>query len=175
LWDNNVVDGIAFNPTLTQSFVVTGTDANNCENTDTVTVTVNPHSSSTLNDTGLDSVNVNGIWYTQNGQYTQLILNAVGCDSIITINVSLNFTNTIELPVQSFSIFPNPASSVVNIKADATLLGKTYSIYDLAGKVVLRGKLNAENTSIEVQNLSGGIYLFSLGEKIKQTFKVTKE
>jgi hypothetical protein len=54
-------------------------------------------------------------------------------------------------------------------------LGKTYSIYDLAGKVVLRGKLNAENTSIEVQNLSGGIYLFSLGEKIKQTFKVTKE
>ena len=175
LWDNNVVDGIAFNPTLTQSFVVTGTDANNCENTDTVAVTVNPHSSSTLNETGLDSVNVNGIWYTQNGQYTQLILNAAGCDSIITINVSLNFTNTIELPVQSFSIFPNPASSVVNIKADATLLGKTYSIYDLAGKVVLRGKLNAENTSIEVQNLSGGIYLFSLGEKIKQTFKVTKE
>ena len=174
-WSGGIIDNSTFTPTNSQDYVLTGMSVNGCTGTDTVSVTVNQNSSATLNETGLDSVNVNGIWYTQNGQYTQLITNAAGCDSTITINVSLNFTNTIELPVQSFSIFPNPASSVVNIKADVALLGKTYSIYDLAGKVVLRGKLNAENTSIEVENLSGGIYLFSLGENIKQTFKVTKE
>ena len=43
------------------------------------------------------------------------------------------------------------------------------------GRVVLTGKLNSENTTIELDNLSGGIYLFSVGENMKQTFKVIKE
>jgi hypothetical protein len=40
-WDNGIDDGEAFAPAATQDYIVTGTDANNCENTDTVTVTVN--------------------------------------------------------------------------------------------------------------------------------------
>jgi hypothetical protein len=140
-----------------------------------VTVTVNPHSSFTLNETGLDSVNVNGIWYTQNGQYTQVIPNAAGCDSTITINVSLSFTGVSELSDQYFSIFPNPATSIIHVKADAELLGMSYSIYDNRGKVVLSGRLNAENTSISLNNLSDGIYMLSIGENMKHTFKVVKE
>ena len=42
-WDNGVTDGLAFTPTLgTTTYTVTGTDANNCVNTDQVDVTVNP-------------------------------------------------------------------------------------------------------------------------------------
>jgi len=41
-WDNGVSDSIAFNPTSTQTYTVTGTDGNGCYNTDTVTITVNP-------------------------------------------------------------------------------------------------------------------------------------
>lgn len=41
-WDNGAVDGQYFSPVLTTTFTVTGTDANNCEDTDQVTVTVNP-------------------------------------------------------------------------------------------------------------------------------------
>lgn len=39
-WDNSVVDGVAFNPTATQNYTVTGTDANGCSNTDQITVTI---------------------------------------------------------------------------------------------------------------------------------------
>jgi hypothetical protein len=39
----------------------------------------------------------------------------------------------------------------------------------------LSGKIISENTTIELGNLSGGIYLFSVGENLKQTFKVIKE
>ena len=46
---------------------------------------------------------------------------------------------------------------------------------DNKGKLVLSGKIIAENTVIELGNLSGGIYLFSVGENLKQTFKVIKE
>ena len=40
-WDNSVTDGVAFTPAATDDYIVTGEDANGCENSDTVTVTVN--------------------------------------------------------------------------------------------------------------------------------------
>jgi hypothetical protein len=74
-----------------------------------------------------------------------------------------------------FSVYPNPANSHINVKADAKLLGSIFTVYDNTGKVVLSGKIISENTTIELGNLSGGIYLFSVGENLKQTFKVIKE
>jgi len=92
-------------------------------------------------------------------------------DLYASINVGIENISSDDL----FSVFPNPAQSVVNVKADSKLFGMTYSIYDNTGKVVLSGKINSENTVIELGNLSGGIYLFSVGENMKQTFKVIKE
>ncbi len=74
-----------------------------------------------------------------------------------------------------FSVFPNPAQSLINIKADSKLIGEIYTIYDNTGRAVLTGKLHSQNTTIELGNLSGGIYMFSVGENMKQTFKVIKE
>jgi len=74
-----------------------------------------------------------------------------------------------------FSVFPNPAQNTINIEADNNLIGKPYVIYDKTGKVVLSGKINSENTSIEIGNLSCGVYLFSVGENLQQTFKIIIE
>ncbi|TNE54030.1 MAG: PKD domain-containing protein [Bacteroidetes bacterium] len=41
VWDNGVQDGVAFTPSDTTVYTVTGTDANGCKNTDQVTVNVN--------------------------------------------------------------------------------------------------------------------------------------
>ena len=41
IWDNSGVDGVAFNPSTTATYTVTGTDGNGCINTDQVLVTVN--------------------------------------------------------------------------------------------------------------------------------------
>ena len=40
-WTSNVIDGVAFTPTATQTYTVTGTDINGCQDTDQVTITVN--------------------------------------------------------------------------------------------------------------------------------------
>jgi gliding motility-associated-like protein len=40
-WNNGVANGVSFNPAATQTYTVTGTDANGCSNTDQVLVTVN--------------------------------------------------------------------------------------------------------------------------------------
>ena len=75
----------------------------------------------------------------------------------------------------NFSVFPNPAENKINVKVDATLLGSVYKVYDNTGKSVLSGKINSESTIIELSDLSAGIYLFSVGETMKRSFKVIKE
>jgi hypothetical protein len=75
----------------------------------------------------------------------------------------------------SFSVFPNPAQNTIHVKADNKLIGKSYEIYDNTGKVILSGKINSENTIIEIGNLTGGIYLLSVEENLQQTFKIIKE
>ena len=74
-----------------------------------------------------------------------------------------------------FSVYPNPAHSLINVNIDAKLMGSVFTIYDNIGKAVKTGKLNSVNTTIELNDLSGGIYTFNLGENRKQTFKVIKE
>lgn len=74
-----------------------------------------------------------------------------------------------------FNVFPNPATNQINVKTNVKLIGAAYSVYDNMGKKVLSGTLNTENTVIELGNLSSGMYLFSIGENMQQTFKVVKE
>jgi hypothetical protein len=98
-WSNNVQNGVGFLPTVTNSYILTGTDANGCVGTDTVTVTVNEISSSVQTQSALDSYTwpVNGQTYTQSGQYTDTLLNAAGCDSIVALDLTLSFTGIDEI------------------------------------------------------------------------------
>jgi len=73
-----------------------------------------------------------------------------------------------------FNVYPSPTSSQITLKVNANLVGAVYTIYDNMGKVVMSGKINTENTVIELDNLSNGIYLFTIGENSQQTFKVIK-
>jgi len=77
--------------------------------------------------------------------------------------------------VTGIHAFPNPVSSHINILAEEAFIGSVYTMYNNIGKVVLTGKVDAENTTIDLGNLSGGIYLFSVGQNMQQTFKVIKE
>ena len=52
---------------------------------------------SSLTQTALDSYTLNGQTYTQSGTYTQVIPGANGCDSTITLNLTLNFTGIHDL------------------------------------------------------------------------------
>jgi hypothetical protein len=94
------------------------------------------------------------------------LLTSVGCGAVGINEISSN---------NIFSVFPNPAQSLINVKADIKLLGSAYVIYDNTGKTILKGIITSEITIIELGNLSGGIYLFSVGENLKQSFKVIKE
>ena len=118
-WNNNVVDGQAFAPTQTAAYTVSGTDSLGCSGSDTVMVTVLENAASTISQTALDSYTLNGQTYTQSGTYTQTIPAANGCDSVITLNLTLNFTGIHDLG--------NPTKTLVKIT-------------DLSGKIIPRRK-----------------------------------
>ena len=118
-WNNNVVDGQAFTPNQSANYVLNGTDSLGCQGTDTVVVTVLENAVSTLTQTALDSYTLNGQTYTQSGTYTQTVPAANGCDSTITLNLTLNFTGLDEL---------------------GTGAKKLVKITDLTGKIIPRRK-----------------------------------
>jgi hypothetical protein len=118
-WNNNVVDGQAFTPNQSANYVLNGTDSLGCQGTDTVVVTVLENAVSTLTQTALDSYTLNGQTYTQSGTYTQTVPAANGCDSTITLNLTLNFTGMDEL---------------------GTGAKKLVKITDLNGKIIPRRK-----------------------------------
>ena len=58
----------------------------------------------------------------------------------------------------SLKLHPNPVINILNIKTDTNFINQPYSIIDGLGRVVLNGKLNEVETSINVEQLSKGIY-----------------
>ena len=167
-WDNNVTDGTSFIPghlgDLT--YTVTGTDGNNCSNSDEVVVTVNEHTSAVQTQTALDSYTwpVNGQTYTASGTYTATIPNTAGCDSTITLNLTLNFTGITENPESAISVYPNPTNDVLNVVMPS-ISYENYVVIDSRGRKVLEGKLNGTETQISLKELTTGSYILQVGEE----------
>ena len=90
---------------------------------------------------------------------------------VVKLSSTVGITEITEL--NEFSVYPNPTSKQITLKANHQLIGAFYTIYDNMGKTVISGQINAIQTVIELGNLSGGIYLFSVGEN-KKSFKVIK-
>jgi hypothetical protein len=75
----------------------------------------------------------------------------------------------------NYSISPNPTSSIITIKASLVLIGEEFTIYDQQGKAVKSGVITAEETEIDLSNLSEGVYLFKAGAEMQETFKIIKQ
>lgn len=171
-WNNNVTNGVAFNPIATATYSVSGTDANGCSSSDEVVVTVNEASASTLTESALDSYTLNGQTYTQSGTYTQVITNSAGCDSTITLNLTLSFTGLNEL-AQGIQLYPNPANDVLNIQSSSALTGE-YTLYDASGREVLRGTFTGALTKIDVRNIAPGTYTLQAAELMERVVVLRK-
>jgi hypothetical protein len=69
-----------------------------------------------------------------------------------------------------FTIYPNPAFSILNINADYQLINQHYTIIDGLGRVILNGKLNEFDTAINVEQLSKGIYYLKVSDRTASKF-----
>lgn len=89
-----------------------------------------------------------------------------------TTDSALSITENAE---ETFSVFPNPTSDVLNIKGAQNI--DTITVFNLLGQSVASfTKNDLSNSSINLSELSNGLYLvkISSGDKI-QTLRVTKQ
>ena len=56
------------------------------------------------------------------------------------------------------SVFPNPASSQINVRVENMLSDTAFAIFDITGKTVLTGTISEENGQIDLGRLAPGMY-----------------
>ena len=185
-WDNGVSDGVAFNANTTTTYTVTGVDANGCENTDNMVVTVTP-SPTVVALAAADSVCVNwenvtlsgspaGGVFSGNGvtddrfyppiagvgshdvlySYTDSITGCVGTDSL-TIVVE-ECTGITENGRGNISIYPNPTSDQITIDIKGYNGLVTVAVYDLQGRLLE----TTTNTNLSLKQHAKGIYIIKV-------------
>jgi len=137
---------------------------NQCSGTpDTATITVNPNTSSTLNETAIDSFTLNGQTYTQTGSYTQNLTNSYGCDSIITLNLSLTFSGLNEFGFENIKIYPNPTSNFLTIEGIQNNEFNKVVIRNSQGKII--NEIKTLDQKINISSLKNGIYFLEIHHK----------
>ncbi|MFM2195010.1 MAG: hypothetical protein RL092_610 [Bacteroidota bacterium] len=88
------------------------------------------------------------------------------CMNIMVLPVSVEENN-----IEAIRIYPNPASDYINIQCDPSLIGEEYAVYDVVGKVVMKGKVSSSKSNIPVTDLALGSYLVKCGVHCTQLIK----
>ena len=70
----------------------------------------------------------------------------------------------------ALKLYPNPVSNFLNIKFESNLIIQPYNVVDNLGRVVLNGKLNDVETTINVEQLSKGIYYLNVSDNSASKF-----
>ena len=140
-------------------------DSVGCYSSDVVTITVNQASTSTINETATDTyTSASDVVYTTSGVYNDTILNSNQCDSIITINLTVEYTGIKEFSRSLVNIYPNPSSHNFKIIGIEKLKNvKTFEITSITGARV--AKRDVYSSVIDISSLAKGIYLFVISHE----------
>jgi hypothetical protein len=131
-WDNGVTNGIAFTPASTQTYTVTGTDANGCSNTASQTITVNALPTVTANSTASAVCAGSTVTLTSGGASTYTWNNGV------TEGVAFVPTSTLTYTVTGTDVngCSNTASQTVTVNTLPTVTASASSSAVCAGNTV---------------------------------------
>ena len=98
--------------------------------------------------------------------------NESSCSFSLTVEETLGLND--QDIISEVNIFPNPTSNILHISSGVLFLEKI-TIYDLAGRKVLEQPLQGNETSVQTDTLSNGVYLMYLqtdaGIVVKQVVK----
>jgi len=185
-WTGGVVNGVAFNPTTTATYTVTGANASACTNTAVITVTVNAlpvvaatssnsvicaGSGATLTATGAGSYTWStggttaGIVVspTVTSSYTVTGMNANGCTAVAVVTQTVSLCTGIEHLSSSAALlvqaYPNPHQGIFSVEIPSV---SEVSIHNALGEVLFSGVLEAGRHELDLQEQAAGIYMLKI-------------
>jgi len=156
--------------TITQTGTYTHDESSSigCDSTTTLNLTVNPIKfvaiDSTINENELP-ITWNGQTITQAGTYTHIAPASNGCDSTITLNLTVT-TNVGNVGVDkinnlSVKVYPNPVSEKLTIIVEEEAI---MQLINTKGEMVIEETINGK-ASIDIGNCSTGLYILSVINK----------
>jgi hypothetical protein len=123
----------------------------------------------------------NGIKYFITNEYFSMSPFIKTTQKIHLLNLSPFLGDYLNLPVHhpdaenNFIISPVPAREFVTIQSLTDLLPADYILINLSGQIVKTGRLNSENSTVNISGLNSGIYFMRIGEEKRHSYKIVKE
>jgi hypothetical protein len=183
-WNNGVINGLYFTPSATQTYQVTGVDANNCSNSDEVQITINalpvinagadqticPGVSIILSATG--GINyqwnngvTNGVSFipTATQSYIASGSDNNGCSNSDTVLVTvIDCTGLEEQDGLQVSVYPNPIQDVLFFEFNQVISGGI-ELLSVEGKLISFVEINElEAYQMDLTSLAFGPYFIRM-------------
>lgn len=98
--------------------------------------------------------------YAENGDYIRTLTNSTGCDSVVTLHLTVN-VGVEDNPEDLVSIYPNPTNDFINIDGGQSDILEV-SIYDMQGKLVYTQKNRTPSVHIDLGAYVSGGYLLKV-------------
>ena len=104
----------------------------------------------------------NGESYCQSGDYTQTLQTAHGCDSVVTLHLTITVGIEDHNLCASMTVYPNPTNGVVNVQCtmnNVQVEAMEIRLYDAYGKLVNVVAANNDGTTqIDLSRFAPGVY-----------------
>lgn len=184
---------IAVSPTISTQYTVTGTGTNSCKDaftfvatviTPTVSITA---SSSTLCSGSTTSLTASGAstysWNTGatttviavsptiTTVYTATGTSTSGCKDTQTISIVVSActgVTEVQNKMSDINLYPNPITNYVSIGLD---ISANLQVTDVLGKIVLEKKLEEGTNTLNISDLSSGMYYFCIMNEGRSNIK----
>ena len=174
--DQSICPGDAYlfngiNRTTAGVFKDTLSNITGCDSVVTLNLTVLATSTGTITTTITTGTSYlfNGVNLTQPGVYKDTLANVSGCDSVVTLNLSVGTAiANIKEATWEMSIYPNPAMSNATVSytlpTEATILD--IILVDAQGKVMMADKVNQPKITgtypLNLKGIASGLYFVRL-------------
>lgn len=129
-------------------------------------------------------MSIMAIWFVPNsaagtGTVELRIYNAADSANTVITNTytaMAQLSNSEDIPAESFSIFPNPATDFIQLPDISEIA--TVKLFDITGRELIHQTISAEKNDLDVSQLNNGSYLVQFLDKdqgILHTTRVIKQ
>jgi hypothetical protein len=169
-WSNNLVNGEYYTPNESTVLFISGQDLYGCTGIDSLSITVFTLSDTTVSVSSVGNYTwpTNGQTYTQSGVYSAIIQNQYGCDSTITLNLTISTGSLSQIGnIEAINIYPNPNNGTFEIEIENQNLSPEYTIYSYDGRKILNGKMTHQKETIVLpSNIEGGVFSIHIKNEV---------
>lgn len=106
----------------------------------------------------------NGTIYTESGLYQQILHTAHGCDSIVTLVLTIGTNAITQSGIQTICLYPNPTNGMLLFSIPVA----EAIVYDVTGRVVARQR---DVQSLDLSNMPQGVYTLRLTQQDASTIR----